>query len=959
MTSTRLNIFYQNTRGLRTKLPQFYRSIETNNFDIIIITESWLCDGILDTELCDNRYDVFRYDRPASQMGGGVLICIKRCFSAMARLDINIGRAESVWITINSNDKYQGSVTSTRRTHIAAVYLPPNNNLHFMLNDFKNLLLMQHSINPDDTFLIIGDFNLPCIKWTVDGRGIKITSNSELGMAANDFIDCLDYVGFCQYNLTPNCCRNVLDLVLTNSTLECICKQSVTSLVDIDKYHIPLDINIHAQVFKPIRPQPRNIRRFFRGDYDKINEELLKVNWEQFFNSISVEEMVDKLYLKLKSLIDSYVPSARVSGGHCYPKWYPPSLINAIKEKFKVHRRWKKYNNPNDYAEFSLLRKRIKDLQEEFFTKYIDRTEEQIKFSPQEFWNYIKSRRKTSGYPCNMTYDGVSFSNGEDICNAFNDFFHSVFQPYDPADKSTTCSESSHSKVVHSITVSHRTLKTIFNKLDIKKGAGTDGLPVIFIKKCEAGLTTPLQMIFQKSLNDGIFPKQWKDAQIVPIHKKGPKNNITNYRPVSLLNNFGKMLEKVVYEHIYTVSQHCIPVTQHGFVQSRSVNTNLLNLTDYVISNMNTAQIDVVYTDFEKAFDRVNYSILISKLYAVGIKGNLLRWLESYLRNRRQAVVIGGYRSDFVDVTSGVPQGSLLSPLLYNIYLFDIPDCFHHSKHLLYADDKKIFRKIENIGDCLLLQSDLNRLTTYYQNNKINVNTQKCQIISFTRKKHPISYEYRICNETIPRTSQVRDLGVILDSKFTFRAHIDHIISKAYKSLGFVIRNSKPFKDLQCLKMLYFSYVRSILEFANIIWRPFFKIHINNIESIQHKFIKHLNYKAKLVNKSYEESCAYHKINTLEDRRQLSDMLFLFDIINNKFDCSEFIGKIFFNVPSRRTRHTQLLMVPSARTKYYKMSPYVRIPAIYNSYFSSLDPFNTSRASYKKYILISLSQNVP
>lgn len=482
-------------------------------------------------------------------------------------------------------------------------------------------------------------------------------------------------------------------------------------------------------------------------------------------------------------------------------------------------------------------------------------------------------------------------------------------------------------------------------------------IPAIFIKKCELGLTSPLKIIFQRSLDEGTFPRQWREAQIVPIHKKGSKLDVSNYRGVSLLNNFGKMLEKIVYGHIYAATKLCIPASQHGFVKSRSVNTNLLELTNYIVNVMKDgAQVDVIYTDFEKAFDRVDFGILIEKLKAVGIKGNLLRWIDSYLRNRRQAVVIGSYRSDYVDVTSGVPQGSLVSPLLYNIYLFDITQCFLHSEHLLYADDKKIFMKINNPSDCQLIQSDLDRLSDYYNLNNINVNTTKCQVITFSKKRKNINYKYRICNDIIPRASQVRDLGVILDEKLTFEAHINQITSKAYKSLGFVIRNSQLFKSPLCLKTLYYCYVRSILESASVIWRPFYKKYINQIEAIQRKFIKHLNYKTKVVIPNYQDSCRYHKFSTLEERRQLNDMMLLYDILNNKFDCPQLLSKIHYNVPLRRTRHTTLLSVPTASTNYLKMSPFLRLPALFNDRFPSMDPFNTTRSRFKKEIIQTLHQ---
>lgn len=204
-----------------------------------------------------------------------------------------------------------------------------------------------------------------------------------------------------------------------------------------------------------------------------------------------------------------------------------------------------------------------------------------------------------------------------------------------------------------------------------------------------------------------------------------------------------KLFEKVVHTFIYPVLSVSIPVEQHGFIKERSTTTNLAVFVDHVLNGMDGgSQVDVVYTDFEKAFDRVDHIILLRKLYELGIRGSLLRWMESYVRNRSQAVVVGGFCSNFVEIPSGVPQGSILGPLLYASYLYDVGDCFKHARYLMYADDTKVYMKIRSETDCSILQEDLTRLGEYYAENRIDINVNKCSFISFTRKKKPVDYEY-------------------------------------------------------------------------------------------------------------------------------------------------------------------------------------------------------------------------
>ena len=342
--------------------------------------------------------------------------------------------------------------------------------------------------------------------------------------------------------------------------------------------------------------------------------------------------------------------------------------------------------------------------------------------------------------------------------------------------------------------------------LDVKKGSGPDSIPPIYVKRCAVALAQPLSYIFNKSLRDGIFPAQWKVANIVPVHKKGSKTATENYRPISILCIFEKIFERIVHGRIYNVIADAIPEQQHGFMRRRSTTTNLTLFNNYILKNMQKhGQVDVVYTDFEKAFDRVDHVILLKKLEHIGICGDLLRWVASYLRNRSQSVTVGGYRSDLTSISSGIPQGSLLGPLFYNAYLFDIHTCFKNSHFLMYADDTKIFLKISELNDCFRLQEDLNRLTSYYKMNRIAVNVSKCQIVSFSRSKHLRVFNYRINDCSIERSSTVRDLGILLDHKLLMDKHIDTIVDKAFKGLGFLKRVCRDFRNAACLKAIYFA----------------------------------------------------------------------------------------------------------------------------------------------------------
>lgn len=343
----------------------------------------------------------------------------------------------------------------------------------------------------------------------------------------------------------------------------------------------------------------------------------------------------------------------------------------------------------------------------------------------------------------------------------------------------------------------HRLLKLV----DLNKSAGPDNVPPLFIANCATSLTVPLAILFKRSLDTGVVPSVWKSAYITPIHKKGPKASVENYRPISKLCVFAKILEKIIYRQVYSTLKHSFSEHQHGFIRGRSVTSNLVLCSDFISESMShPSQVDVIYTDYSKCFDRIDHVILMRKLLSMGIRGNLHRWFASYVEGRCQTVVLNGYSSRPMCIPSGVPQGSLLGPLLFNIFVNDITSGFRHSKILLYADDMKIMKQVTNVADALLLQEDLDYLLNYCKVNKLDLNVSKCYVCSFTRKPNPIFFNYTFLDTSISRVNSVRDLGVTFDSKLIFDTHIDNVIKKASRALGFIFRISSEFNsnDSQC-----------------------------------------------------------------------------------------------------------------------------------------------------------------
>lgn len=951
MQPLNLNIYYQNCRGLRTKMTQFRQNILGNSYDLIIITETWLHGGIFDSEFCDPRYDVFRKDRDLAatgkSSGGGVMILARHDLGTWCNeCEPNTIGTELLTIIIPGR-----ALSASGNLYVSVVYVPPDAHriaadVNYVLQSVANSL--SHKTK-DNNYILIGDFNLPCIKWNVGGPTFLKQGTIEVQNAGMRLVNDLCFLGLTQYNTLSNHKGHTLDLAFSNLLLHI--NECIHPLTKVDNHHPVLSIEIPDLEISPFRELSAPRRNYRKTDYNALNNYFAKIDWHSSFDKKSTDSAVHGFYEVIQTGIDEHVPLSRLVGSRRYPIWYSNSLIKIIKQKSRAHSRWKRFGNLLDRDEFAMLRDRQRHVQKLCYSKYLHETENDLKENPKKFWTYIKNLRGGSSYPKMLSRNNVNYTDGKDICEAFGDFFHDVFgepSDYNQAGVGDTEVEDGCVDIITDLEFTPSTVEKSLSSLGTDKGPGCDGIPPLFWKGCAKSLAHPISFIFNLSLREGTFPNEWKKALIIPIHKKGSRIKIENYRGISILNTLGKVFEKLVYNAIYNYILRGISYKQHGFLKKRSSVSNLACFSNFILENTeNGGQVDVIYTDFEKAFDRVDHSILLSKLYRLGIRGDLLRWVKSYLFKRSQAVVLGGFRSNFIEIPSGVPQGSHLGPLFYNAYLFDITDSFKHSEHLMYADDKKIFYKITSADDCTALQQDLNSLHDYYTRNKITVNVTKCQCISYTRKKNPITYSYKFNAITIDKVEIVRDLGVMFDSKLTFSNHIDLITSKAYKSLGFVLRSCKAFKNIEALKSVYFAYVRSVLEYACPIWSPQYIIYKNKIERVQKKFINHLNYRLRKPPMSYENSCRIHGLLTLEERRKMLDMCVLYDILNGRLDCPDLLSQIKFNAPLRRTRHTPMLHVPRHATNYASNCVLARIARSYNNDFSQVDVFNCTKPSFK------------
>ena len=508
------------------------------------------------------------------------------------------------------------------------------------------------------------------------------------------------------------------------------------------------------------------------------------------------------------------------------------------------------------------------------------------------------------------------------------------------------------------MTCGTKEVQNLLNRLNANKSCGVDKIPARLLKETADTSAIPLSTLFNLSFNQGRLPKLWKSANITPIHKDGDREPVENYRGISLLTIIGKCQERIVYHAIYNQVISFIHNSHHGFLTGRSCTTQLLLVHhDWLKALDRSGQVDVVFIDFSKAFDLVCHDILLTKLYKYGVRGGLLDWCRDYLTNRQQRVVVKGEVSDWLPVTSGVPQGSLLGPLFFIVYINDLPGVISKGSSIaLYADDSKMYRVINTQEDLSNFQSDIDKISEWCKMNKMITNTKKCKIMHITRKKSPLVGEYFIEGQPLESVNVHKDLGLFTASDLSWNQHIDKITAKANRVLGLVKRTCGDLKDIDTKKTLYCGLVRPLLEYSCETWNPHTKRNIDKLEAVQRRATRWIT----LSDDDYDLRLSKLKLLSLFNRRFVRDNTFLFNVINEHYDI-DISDKLIF-CKDRSTGHnlrknaTQDLVPNLSRTNGFKYSFFNRIVNEWNSLPNHIREVNCI-ATFKRNVLSFLMDN--
>ena len=502
---------------------------------------------------------------------------------------------------------------------------------------------------------------------------------------------------------------------------------------------------------------------------------------------------------------------------------------------------------------------------------------------------------------------------------------------------------------MQNIVVTEEGVRKLLAGLNTSKSSGPDDLHPRVLKEVSSQIAPILAHIFQKSLNCGDLPRDWCVANICPIYKKGDRSLPINYRPISLTSIICKTLEHIVCSNIMNhLEKHDILTDrQHAFRRSRSCVTQLGHVVnDWAMAMDNGLQTDAFVLDFAKAFDSVPHERLKAKLNSYGICDKTLNWIDGFLCKRYQRVVVNGTKSNWTRVSSGVPQGTVLGPILFNLFINDITEGVS-SDIRLFADDCICYRTIRTPEDCKILQRDISHLASWAKKWYMDFAHSKCKMMRISRKtRHNISHLYQLQDLPLESVDEIRYLGVTISSDLRWNSHVANVVNRANRILG-LLRRNLTFCNPKVKETAYIGLVRPLLEYASVIWDPHTRNLQCELEKVQRRavrFVKsdYFNFKPGTITNYLDEL----KWQTLKQRRDVSTII----LFNQSLNSVSNLPLDSVNSPLRPTRHmhTKHFIPLYARTDVYKYSLIPRAIRLWNNIPQEIIDLSTNLYSFEK-----------
>lgn len=897
-TSKDLNCIYANVRSIlnKNKREEISLLLKEGRTDILALTESWTHEGVSDAELNFEGFTLFRRDRRCTDRikGGGLLLYCRNDIKVVRVFDEGDSKCESLWVKVF--DSFNEGI------FIGLFYRSPSASQEETFDILKQL-----KVHARGNTVILGDFNFPEINWGLrDAAGV-----------AKEFLKVADDLFLLQLVKVPTRGMNILDLILST-------ERNLVSDVDVS---CPISNSDHNKIAFKVNCETKCLEEesikynYEKANFSAIQGELNKIEWSKLFDSKSTNEIWRLFKNILMDNRDSYVPKSKSTGSTKgkSAKWMTKKIKKSIKCRNKA---WSRFNeNPqiNKLTKYRNLRNKVTKEIRKAKRNFEEDLANKIKLAPKAFYAYVSSKTRVRDKVGPLVDEnGKTTEDKKEMCEILNRYFASVFTVEDQDDQSS--SSIAERQIFDSvpfldnIVLSDEKILQVINKLKPSKNGGADEVNSSFLLGIAQAIVVPLLLIFKKSLESGEIPDDWRKANVTPIFKKGSRKKPENYRPVSLTSNICKIFERLIANELtkHLDDNSLINKSQHGFRKNKSCLTNLLETTQEISQILDTGyQMDIIYLDFQKAFDKVSHSKLKIKLMNKNVNGRLLSWIMSWLRNRKQRVVVNGETSSWTSVKSGVPQGSVLGPLLFTIFIDDLDEGLSNSVKK-FADDTKLFGRASTEDQVNSIREDLDKLQVWADKWHMKFNIEKCKVMHLGSNNRSCKYEME--GKVLQVVREEKDLGIYFENNFKVGNHCLSAAKKGNQILGMIAR-AFTCKNKTIMKKLFKSLVRPHLEYSIQAWRPHLVKDKKVLEKVQRRATRMVK-ECKGMN--YKERLNFLGLTTLETRRERADMLEVYKILHGLEGVQE---KDFFTRDlSNRRGHSFKLFIKRYRMDISKYS---------------------------------------